>query len=214
MASRSWFGQGYASVSAPTKNRRLSFAPSVTATLAPPVSSSSWTESARENSEQAAPCSFSHLDLVVGRLYGPRTPTSLPTGDLMSDVTRIPSAIKDGDEHAAERLLPLIYDELRRLAAQKMAQETPGHTLQATALVHEAYVRLVDVDKAQHWDGRGHFFAAAAEAMRRILLENARRKGRLKHGGEHRRVDLDKVLLSLASRSPPLPKTCSPWMRY
>ena len=117
----------------------------------------------------------------------------------MSDVTRILSAIEDGDQHAAERLLPLIYDELRRLAAHKMAGESPDHTLQATALVHEAYIRLVDGDKAQHWDGRGHFFAAAAEAMRRILLENARRKGRLKHGGEHHRVDLDKVLLSLAS---------------
>src|SRR5216117_1911925 len=94
----------------------------------------------------------------------------------MSDVTRILSAIEQGDPHAAEQLLPLVYDELRKLAAQKMAQETPGQTLQPTALVHEAYLRLVDVDKAQRWDSRGHFFAAAAEAMRRILIDNARRK--------------------------------------
>ena len=94
----------------------------------------------------------------------------------MSDVTRILSAIDQGDRAAAEQLLPLVYEELRRLAAPKMAQETPGQTLQATALVHEAYIRLVDVEKAQHWNSRGHFFAAAAEAMRRILVENARRK--------------------------------------
>ena len=109
----------------------------------------------------------------------------------MADVTRILSAIEDGDTQAAQQLLPLVYDELRKLAAQKMAQEKPGHTLQATALVHEAYIRLVDVDKAQHWDSRGHFFAAAADAMRRILVENARRKRRAKHGGEHARVDFD-----------------------
>jgi RNA polymerase sigma factor (TIGR02999 family) len=102
----------------------------------------------------------------------------------MHEVTRILSAIGQGDGQAAEQLLPLVYDELRRLAAEKMAQETPGHTLQATALVHEAYIRLVDVEKAQHWDSRGHFFAAAAEAMRRILVEKARRKGRLKRGAE------------------------------
>jgi RNA polymerase sigma factor (TIGR02999 family) len=101
----------------------------------------------------------------------------------MSEVTRILSAIEQGDPHAAERLLPLVYDELRRLAAEKMAREKPGQTLQATALVHEAYVRLVKGQRAQHWDGRGHFFAAAAEAMRRILVEAARRKGRRKHGG-------------------------------
>ncbi len=94
----------------------------------------------------------------------------------MHEVTRILGAIEQGDPSAAEQLLPLVYDELRRLAAEKMAQEKPGQTLQATALVHEAYIRLVDVDKAQHWDSRGHFFAAAAEAMRRILVENARRK--------------------------------------
>jgi len=108
----------------------------------------------------------------------------------MSDVTRILSAIEQGDAQAAEELLPLVYDELRKLAARRMAQEAPGQTLQATALVHEAYVRLVDVEKAQHWDSRRHFFAAAAEAMRRILVENARRKGRKKRGGEYERVDL------------------------
>jgi RNA polymerase sigma factor (TIGR02999 family) len=101
----------------------------------------------------------------------------------MSQVTRILSAIEQGDLHAAEQLLPLVYDELRRLAAQKLAQEAPGQTLQATALVHEAYLRLVDVKQVQRWDSRGHFFAAAAEAMRRILVESARRKQRLKHGG-------------------------------
>jgi len=108
----------------------------------------------------------------------------------MSDVTRILSAIEQGDPHAAEKLLPLVYRELRRLAAQKMAQETPGQTLDATALVHEAYIRLVDDEKSQHWNTRGHFFAAAAEAMRRILIENARRKGRQKRGGALHRVDL------------------------
>jgi RNA polymerase sigma factor (TIGR02999 family) len=109
----------------------------------------------------------------------------------MTDVTRILSAIEEGDPQAAEQLLPLVYDELRELAAQKMAQEAPGQTLQATALVHEAYIRLVDTEKAQHWNSRGHFFQAAAEAMRRILVENARRKTRKKYGGDRRRVDLD-----------------------
>jgi len=109
----------------------------------------------------------------------------------MTDVTQILSQIEQGDPSAAEQLLPLVYDELRKLAAAKLAQEKPGQTLQATALVHEAYVRLVDVDKAQHWNSRGHFFGAAAEAMRRILVEIARRKGRLKHGGAVDRVDLD-----------------------
>ena len=108
----------------------------------------------------------------------------------MPDVTRILHAIEDGDPGAAEELLPLIYDELRKLAAAEMAQEKPGQTLQATALVHEAYVRLVDSDRAQEWNSRGHFFAAAAEAMRRILVESARRKKRLKHGGDRQRVDL------------------------
>ena len=108
----------------------------------------------------------------------------------MTDVTRILSAIEQGDSSAAEQLLPLVYDELRKLAARRMAQEAPGQTLQATALVHEAYVRLVDVEKAQHWNSRGHFFGAAAEAMRRILVERARQKQRLKHGGEQHRVGL------------------------
>jgi RNA polymerase sigma factor (TIGR02999 family) len=101
----------------------------------------------------------------------------------MNDVTRILSAVDRGDPHAAEQLWPLVYDELRRLAADKMAHEKPGQTLEATALVHEAYLRLVDVKQVQHWESRGHFFAAAAEAMRRILVEAARRKQRLKHGG-------------------------------
>jgi RNA polymerase sigma factor (TIGR02999 family) len=108
----------------------------------------------------------------------------------MSEVTRILSAIDRGDPHAAEQLLPLVYDELRKLAAHKMAQEAPGQTLQATALVHEAYVRLVDVEEAQQWQSRGHFFAAAAEAMRRILIELARRKKRDRHGGQFQRVDV------------------------
>jgi RNA polymerase sigma factor (TIGR02999 family) len=101
----------------------------------------------------------------------------------MNDVTRILSAVAHGDARAAEQLLPLVYDELRRLAAQRLAREKPGQTLQATALVHEAYLRLVGHDPDQHWDHRGHFFAAAAEAMRRILVERARRKQRRKHGG-------------------------------
>src|SRR2546427_4709058 len=101
----------------------------------------------------------------------------------MSDVTRILHAIDEGDPDAADQLVPLVYDALRQLAAQKLAQEKPGQTLQATALVHEAYLRLVDDDKARQWNSRGHFFAAAAEAMRRILVEQARRKSRLKHGG-------------------------------
>src|SRR5262249_32500551 len=109
----------------------------------------------------------------------------------MSEVTRILSAIEQGDPSAAEQLLPLVYDELRQLAAQRLAHEQPGQTLQATALVHEVYVRLVDVEQVQHWNSRGHFFAAAAEAMRRILVENARRKGRQKRGGALQRRDLD-----------------------
>src|SRR5262245_9701818 len=112
----------------------------------------------------------------------------------MTDVTRILSAIDQGDPRAAEQLLPLVYAELRRLAAQKLAHEKPGQTLEATALVHEAYLRLVQGPAAPAggpWNSRGHFFAAAAEAMRRILVENARRKGRLKHGRDRQRVDLD-----------------------
>ena len=107
----------------------------------------------------------------------------------MTDVTQILNAIEQGDPSAAERLLPLVYDELRKLATVKMTQEKPGQTLQATALVHEAYLRLVDGEKSRRWDGRGHFFAAAAEAMRRILVEQARHKGQLKYGGGHNRAD-------------------------
>src|SRR5262245_50491514 len=113
----------------------------------------------------------------------------------MNDVTQILSRIQSGDPAATEQLLPLIYDELKRLAAQRLAQEKPGQTLQATALVHEAYLRLVDGNKAQQWNSRGHFFAAAAEAIRRILIENARSKKRLKRGGNRPRVDLDESCL-------------------
>jgi RNA polymerase sigma factor (TIGR02999 family) len=109
----------------------------------------------------------------------------------MSDVTRILSQIEQGDPQAAEKLLPLVYDELRKLAAVKLAQEKPGQTLQATALVHEAYVQLVDIDRVRRWDSRGHFFGAAAEAMRQILVANARRKNAAKHGGDLRRADVD-----------------------
>lgn len=122
----------------------------------------------------------------------------------MSDVTRILSAIEQGDPRAAEQLLPLVYEELRKLAAEKMAQESPGQTLQATALVHEAYLRLVPSLKSLRsqesdpvglcWNSRGHFFAAAAEAMRRILIDNARRRQRPKHGGDRKRVDLDEAV--------------------
>ena len=108
----------------------------------------------------------------------------------MTEVTRILSAIEQGEPQAAEQLLPLVYEELRKLAVQKMAQEKPGHTLQATALVHEAYIRLVDAENAQHWNSRGHFFTAAAEAMRRILVDRARRKRRLKRGGHLDRQEL------------------------
>src|SRR6187397_2105213 len=111
----------------------------------------------------------------------------------MNDVTRILTAVEQGDPHATARLLPLVYDELRRLAAQKLAHEPAGQTLQATALVHEAYVRLVDDEQQQRWDSRGHFFAAAAEAMRRILIENARRKAGPKHGGDLVRRDMSEV---------------------
>jgi RNA polymerase sigma factor (TIGR02999 family) len=109
---------------------------------------------------------------------------------LMTELTRILSALEQGEPHAAEQLLPLVYNELRRLAAEKIAQERPGQTLQATALVHEAYLRLVDVKQAQHWNSRGHFYAAAAEAMRRILVENARRRKAFRRGGDRHRLDL------------------------
>jgi RNA polymerase sigma factor (TIGR02999 family) len=115
----------------------------------------------------------------------------------MNDVTQILSAIEQGDPHAAEQLLPLVYDELRKLAAHRLSQEKPGQTLQATALVHDAYVRLVDVKKVQHWESRGHFFAAAAEAMRRILVEKARFKGTLKRGGRAERLDFDQLSLAV-----------------
>jgi RNA polymerase sigma factor (TIGR02999 family) len=119
----------------------------------------------------------------------------------MSVVTRILSAFEAGDPHAAERLLPLVYDELRKLAAQRMAEERADHTLQPTALVHEAYLRLVDGDTTQHWDGRAHFFAAAAEAMRRILVDAARTRSARKRGGAWRRIDLNSV--DLAQRAAP-----------
>jgi len=119
----------------------------------------------------------------------------------MTEVTRILSAIEKGDPHAAEQLLPLVYEELRQLAAAKLSHEKPGQTLQATALVHEAYIRLVVGNPPRDWDGRGHFFAAAAEAMRRILIEKARRKGRVKRGGGAARVDLNDLITQAA---PPL----------
>ena len=118
----------------------------------------------------------------------------------MSDVTRILNAIEGGDTRAADKLLPLVYDELRLLAAQKLSHERPGQTLQATALVHEAYIRLVGTE-AQSWDSRGHFFAAAAEAMRRILVENARRKRSSKYGGNRQRVDLDEGDIAIGAPS-------------
>jgi RNA polymerase sigma factor (TIGR02999 family) len=117
----------------------------------------------------------------------------------MSDVTRILEAIEHGDPKAAEALLPLVYEELRKLAAQRLAHEKPGQTLQATALVHDAYLRLLGPEGQRRWDGRGHFFAAAAEAMRRILVDNMRHKRRLKHGGGRRRVALDEGLLAVES---------------
>jgi RNA polymerase sigma factor (TIGR02999 family) len=116
----------------------------------------------------------------------------------MAEVTRILDAIEHGDPHAAEQLLPLVYDALRRLAAEKIAQEGPGQTLQATALVHEAYLRLVDREKARHWNGRGHFFAAAAEAMRHLLVDRARRKRSRKRGGDRARVAFDEAQFAAA----------------
>jgi RNA polymerase sigma factor (TIGR02999 family) len=118
----------------------------------------------------------------------------------MSDVTCILSAIEQGDPLAVEQLLPLVYDELRRLAAQKLAKEKPGQTLQATALVHEAYVRLLNGEHAQNWNSRGHFFSAAAEAMRRIMVDNARRKRRPKHGGDRKQTPLDAIALPVEDR--------------
>jgi RNA polymerase sigma factor (TIGR02999 family) len=120
------------------------------------------------------------------------------TGFSMNEITRILTAVQGGDSRAAEELLPLVYKELRRLAAARIAKEKPGQTLQATALVHEAYLRLVSADAEKTWDGRGHFFAAAAEAMRRILVEQARRKQRGRHGGGRQRVELLEVQLAVA----------------
>src|SRR5438876_6326825 len=114
----------------------------------------------------------------------------------MSEVTQVLHAIAEGDPDAASQLLPLVYDELRKLAAQRLARESPGQTLQPTALVHEAYLRLVGQDEEQHWDNRGHFFAAAAEAMRRIVVENARHKASLKRGGDRHRMDVVESLLA------------------
>jgi RNA polymerase sigma factor (TIGR02999 family) len=114
----------------------------------------------------------------------------------MKEVTRILSAIEQGDPHAAKELLPLVYDELRKLAAQKLAREKPGQTLQATSLVHEAYLRLVGAEKEQRWESRGHFFAAAAEAMRRILIDQARQKRAEKRGGARKRLDVDAIDLA------------------
>src|SRR6476660_4591200 len=119
----------------------------------------------------------------------------------MPDVTQILSRIDAGDPSAPEQLLPLVYEELRRLAAQRLAHERPGQTLQATALVHEAYLRLVDGERAQHWNSRGHFFAAAAEAMRRILVDDARRKQSQKRGGDRLRLDLDQVAAATSERA-------------
>ncbi len=118
----------------------------------------------------------------------------------MTEVTQILHQIHQGDPSAGEQLLPLVYDELRKLAAERMVQEKPGQTLQATALVHEAYLRLVDVERAQHWNSRGHFFAAAAEAMRRILVDNARLKQSKKRGGDRARVDLDETPAATSER--------------
>jgi RNA polymerase sigma factor (TIGR02999 family) len=118
----------------------------------------------------------------------------------MSGVTSILSAIHGGDPQAASKLLPLVYDQLRELAAARLAQERPGQTLDATSLVHEAYLRLVDVESPQQWDGRGHFFAAAAESMRRILIERARKRVSLKHGGALKRIDLDNVTVADESK--------------
>jgi RNA polymerase sigma factor (TIGR02999 family) len=141
----------------------------------------------------------------MGLGCGPRRRERRPgRPSAMNDVTRILSAIEAGDPGAAGQLLPLIYDELRTLAAQRLAQEKPGQTLQPTALVHEAYLRLVGKGEGQHWDSRGHFFAAAAEAMRRILVENARRKRSRKRGGDLEQQDVDPDDLPLATPGDPL----------
>jgi hypothetical protein len=140
--------------------------------------------------------SFEHFVHAIRRMVSFPSETSRferGTRVSMSEVTRILSAIEQGNLQASEQLLPLVYDELRRLAAQRLASEAPGQTLQATALVHEAYLRLVDVEKVQHWTSRAHFFGAAAEAMRRILVNRARDKKRQKRGGGWKRVDLQSL---------------------
>src|SRR5438552_10789048 len=119
----------------------------------------------------------------------------------MNDVTQILDLVQQGDPSAADELLPLVYEELRRLAAQRLSHEKPGQTLEATALVHEAYLRLVDTERIQQWNSRGHFFAAAAEAMRRILVEQARRKGRKRHGGGLRRVCRHQIPIPLPEQA-------------
>lgn len=138
------------------------------------------------------------MSLVTGC---PSSVAHSPARPAMSDVTHILSQIESGDPAAAEQLLPLVYDELRKLAAVKLAQERPGQTLQATALVHDAYLKLVDTEKARHWNSRGHFFGAAAEAMRRILVDSAKRKQSAKRGGQRERVGLDDDQIEAPSRS-------------
>ena len=130
----------------------------------------------------------------------------------MNEVTKILSDIERGDQAASEQLLPLVYEQLRKLAVHKMAQEKPGQTLQATALLHEAYIRLVDVQQAQHWNSRGHFFAAAAEAMRRLLIDNARKKKALRRGGDMQRLDISCLDLPLAEPSLIWKQSAMRWM--
>lgn len=144
--------------------------------------------------------SFWRKEHPAVKIQGQSKPSS-NFGLPMNDVTLILSAIEQGDPHAAEQLLPLVYQELRRLAGEKMAEEKPGQTLQATALVHEAYLRLVEVEQAQHWNSRGHFFAAAGEAMRRILIDGARRKKAAKAGGDWQRQELIDEALAIDSTS-------------
>jgi RNA polymerase sigma factor (TIGR02999 family) len=140
----------------------------------------------------------SHLIKWLPFALGPEACVELGQGiiGVMNDVTQVLTQIESGDPSATEHLLPLVYDELRKLAAAQLSQERPGQTIQATALVHDAYIRLVDVKKARSWDSRGHFFAAAAEAMRRILIEHARAKNSVKRGGAHQRIELDSACLS------------------
>ncbi len=142
-------------------------------------------------------CRTRNLESLTGKVTDD-TPRARDYAHGMSEVTQILSRIDQGDPTAGAELLPLVYDELRKLAAHRIAREQPGQTLQATALVHEAYLRLVDAKQPQSWDGRGHFFSAAAEAMRRILVDSARQRRRTKHGGEFRRVPFDSLELSIA----------------